>query len=114
MHEVGIISAMLHTVEAIMAQENLTKVENIVLQVGELSGVMPHYMQECYPAAVYNTQFADTKMEMELIPGIVRCNLCNEEFNAYQHDLKCPQCSNNRDFTPLSGRELLIKEIQGY
>ena len=39
MHEVGIISAMLKTIEGVMEEENLTKVEKIVLRVGELSGV---------------------------------------------------------------------------
>ena len=45
MHEVGIISSMLKTIEKVMEQENLTTVETIVLQVGELSGVVPHYMR---------------------------------------------------------------------
>ena len=51
MHEVGIISSMLKTIEKVMEQENLNTVETIVLQVGELSGVVPHYMRECFPAA---------------------------------------------------------------
>ncbi len=111
MHEVGIISSMLRTVERIMAEEKLTRVDKIVLQVGELSGVVPHYMEECYPAAVYKTKFQDTKMEMEVIPGLVLCEQCGERFNAYQFDLSCPVCGNRQTLTPLSGRELTIKEI---
>lgn len=114
MHEVGIISSMLHTVSGIMEQEQLTKVEKIVLEVGELSGVVPHYMEECYPAAVYKTKFQDTRMEMIVIPGIVRCDCCQAEFNGYQHDLTCPDCGNREKLTRLSGDQLLIKEIHGY
>ena len=110
MHELGIISAIVKTVVEIMEQENLTTVEKVVLQVGELSGVLPHYMEECYPAAVYRTPLENTKLEMEIIPGIVRCNQCGEEFNAYQNDLYCPKCGK-QDMTPLSGREMVIKEI---
>lgn len=114
MHEVGIISAMLKQIEKIMEQEQLTHVEKIVLEVGELSGVVPHYMEECYPAAVYKTRFSDTKLDMITIPGTVRCDICHEEFNGYEHDLCCPKCGNRRQLTPLTGRELLIKEIVGY
>ena len=97
-----------------MVEENLTHVDKITLTVGELSGVVPYYMKECYPAAVYKTKFENTKMEMEVIPGIVHCEECGAEFNAYQFDLICPKCHNKTSLTPLSGRELMIKEIEGY
>lgn len=38
MHEVGIISAMLKTLERVMAEEELTHIEKVVLEVGDLSG----------------------------------------------------------------------------
>ena len=112
MHEVGLLSAMLTTIEGIMEKEGLTRVDKIVLEVGEISGVVPHYIEECFPAATYKTRFADTKLEMIVIPGIIRCNRCQTEFNAYACDLKCPKCGNNSDFTPLTGREFTIKEIE--
>lgn len=114
MHEVGIISSMLKTIEKIADQEGLTHVEKIVIEVGELSGVVPHYMEECYPAAVYKTRFQDTKLEMQVVAGIVRCEECGQEFNGYKFDLKCPFCRKQTRTTPLSGRQLVIKEIQGY
>ena len=114
MHEVGIISAMLKTIEAVMEEEHLTRVEKIVLQVGELSGVLPHYMRECFPAAVYKTRFQDTKLELDIVPGIAKCNRCGLEFNGLKYDLTCPTCGNRHDFQRLSGDELIIKEIQGY
>ena len=110
MHELGILSSMLKTLDQIMVDENLTHIEKIVLRVGEISGVVPAYIEECFPAAVYKTKYENMKLEMEVAPGIVRCNKCNEKFNAYQHDLKCPKCGS-QDLFPLSGREFLIKEI---
>lgn len=110
MHELGIISAIATTVLDIMEKEGLSSVEKIVLQVGELSGVLPHYVEECYPAAVYKTPLEKTKLEMEIIPGTVRCNQCGEEFNAVLHDLRCPKC-RSENLEALTGRELIIKEI---
>ena len=114
MHEVGIISAMLKTIEGVMEEEHLTCVEKIVLQVGELSGVLPHYMMECFPAAVYKTRFQNTKLELDIVPGIARCLVCGKEFNGLQYDLTCPDCGNRDKFERLSGEELIVKEIQGY
>ena len=114
MHEVGIISSILKTVDGIVEKEGLSHVEAIVLEVGELSGVVLHYMDECWPAAVYKTRFVDTKLDMKVVPGILRCDKCGTEFNGYLHDLKCPGCGEDRKHTPLSGRELIIKEIRGY
>ena len=113
MHELGLISAVVKTVENIMIKESLTTVEKIVLQVGELSGVIPHYVEECYPAAVYKTTLENTKLEMEVIPGIVRCKQCGEEFSGVLYDLKCPKCGSE-SLEALSGREFIIKEILAY
>ena len=110
MHELGLLSGVVKTVERIMAEENLTKVEKIVLQVGELSGVIPSYVEECYPAAVYKTTLENTKLEMEVVPGIVRCRKCGEEFSGYLFNLKCPRCAS-QELDALSGREFIIKEI---
>lgn len=110
MHELGILSAVVKTVEQIAADEQLTQIDKIVLQVGELSGVVPSYIEDCYPAAVYKTSLADTELEVEIVPGIVRCKECGTEFNAVQHDLKCPNCGS-ANLDALSGREFMIKEI---
>lgn len=110
MHEIGIVSAMLKTLRGIMKEENLTHIEKIVLEVGELSGVVPRYMEECFPAAVYKTEFEDMKLEMEVVPGIVRCKDCSTNFNAYECNLMCPKCSG-QNLEALTGREFMIKEI---
>lgn len=113
MHELGLLSAMVKTIEGIAQEERLERVEKIVLQVGELSGVVPAYLESCYPAAVYKTFMEDTKLELEVIPGIARCERCGRQFNAVAEDLKCPDCGGER-LTACSGTELMIKEIAGY
>ena len=110
MHELGLLSAMVKTIEGIAKEENLERIEKIVLQVGELSGAIPSYIESCYPAAVYKTFMQDTELELEVVPGIARCNDCGSEFNALAHDLKCPGCGG-QSLTALSGQELIIKEI---
>lgn len=110
MHELGIINSMVKTIEKVVKDENLTEVETIVLEVGELSGVVPRFLEECYPAAVYKTFMEKTRLELEVIPGIVRCKDCGKEFNAMAHDLACP-CCGSREMEILSGNDFMIKEL---
>lgn len=110
MHELGIISSMVKTIEQIVQEQGLTQVQKLVLEVGELSGVVPRYMEECYPAAVYKTFMQDTVLELETVPGIVRCRTCGREFNAMQQDFHCPQCGGE-NLEILSGNDVIIKEI---
>jgi hydrogenase nickel incorporation protein HypA/HybF len=56
-------------VQKVMADNALTEVEAIVLQVGEQSAVIPKYLQACYPAAVDGTPLAQTSLEIEIIDG---------------------------------------------
>lgn len=112
MHEVGIISAMLKTLERVMEEEGLTHVDKVVLEVGELSGVVPRYMEECFPAAIYKTPFEDLKMEMEVIPGVIQCLDCEAEFPVRDEALRCPECGSDK-IKPAGGTGFVIKEIHG-
>ncbi len=110
MHELGVISSMVKTIEEIIKEEGFTEVQKLVLEVGELSGVVPHYMEVCFPAAVYKTFMENTVLEMETVPGIVRCKDCGREFNAVAQDFCCPKCGSH-DMEILSGNDVMIKEL---
>lgn len=110
MHELGLLSAMVSTIKDIAEKEKVEKIEKVILQVGELSGVVPEYLKSCYPAAVYKTFMENTELELEIVKGIAKCTDCSEEFNALNFDLKCPKCGS-KNLISLSGREFIIKEI---
>ncbi len=110
MHELGILSALVHTVEGIVQDEGLTEVEKIVIEVGELSGIVPRYIEQCYPAAVYKTFMEKTALELVIVPGIVNCRGCGQVFNAAANDLFCPGCGG-QDLDILSGNDMIVREI---
>lgn len=110
MHELGILNAMIHTIENIIQDENVSSVEKIVLEAGELSGIVPRYLEQSWPAARYKTSMENTELEIKVIPGIVKCRDCTKVFNAMEHDMHCPDC-NSRNMEILSGNDLEIKEI---
>lgn len=110
MHELGVLNALVHTVEGIVKEEGMTEVEKIVIEIGELSGIVPRYIEQCYPAAVYKTFMEKTQLELVVVPGIVKCRGCGEVFNAVQNDLHCPGCGG-QDSEILSGNDMIVREI---
>lgn len=72
--------------------------------------MIPKYIEECYPAAVDGTILEETKLEIEILPGNVKCNNCNKVYNLIQNKDACPCCSENH-WELLSGKEFMIKEI---
>lgn len=111
MHELGIVFEVVKVVEQVAVEQNLPAVDTIVLQVGELCGVIPVYLDECWPAAIdKKPYFKNTKLKLDVVPGMAKCRNCGEVFNVIANEGYCPKC-NSFDKDLLSGREFLIKEI---
>ncbi|PKO14578.1 MAG: hydrogenase nickel incorporation protein HypA [Chloroflexi bacterium HGW-Chloroflexi-10] len=110
MHELGIMFGVVKTVENFAQKNGVTKIDTLVLQVGELSPVVPRYIEACYPAAVDGTLLQETKLKIEITPGNVICQKCGKVFNLLENGKKCPNCEGH-DWEVLSGKEFMIKEI---
>ena len=113
MHELGLTDALLRMVRDIAKKEELTHVEKITLEIGELSGVVPRYMLDCWQAVVDGTEYADTELVIEPVPGIASCMDCDEEFRIDVNDFRCPFCGS-RSLTPVSGRDMTLREIEAW
>ena len=113
MHELGIVIEVVKTVEKFAIENKLTTIDTVTLQVGELSSMVPHYIEEVYPIAVENTLLENTQLKIEMLPGIGRCINCSHTFNLIQHKNKCPKC-NNKKWEVVSGREFFIKDVIAY
>lgn len=110
MHELGVIAEVVRIVEDIAQRQELTNIDTLVLQIGELSTVIPYYVEQCYPAAVYGTMLENTRLKIEVLPGNGRCKSCGKVFNLLENKNKCPDCGGDQ-WELLGGREFMIKEI---
>jgi hydrogenase nickel incorporation protein HypA/HybF len=101
---------VIKTVENFAKKNGLTKIDTLVLQIGELSSMIPKYIEACYPAAVDGTLMQETKLKIEILPGNAICKKCNKVFNLIQNSSKCPNCES-KEWEILGGKEFMIKEI---
>jgi len=110
MHELGVIINVVKTVENFAARNGVSKIDTLVLQIGELSSMIPRYIEACYPAAVDGTIMEDTKLQIEILPANGICKKCSKVFNILENKSICPNC-NSQEVEILGGREFFIKEI---
>lgn len=110
MHELGIMINVVQNVENFAKQNGITEIDTLVIQIGELSPVIPRYAKACYPAAVDGTMLENTKLEIEILPGNCICNSCNSVYNYLECKGTCPNC-NSDEWELLGGKEFNIKEI---
>lgn len=110
MHEIGIVKSMCKTVLDYARENNVSHVGEIVCEIGELSLVIPEYVEELYPTVVAGTELADTKLIIQVIPGMAECDDCDEIFNVIENKGYCPNCGSF-DKSVLTGLDFNIKEI---
>lgn len=110
MHELGILVEVVRSVEAIVRRERLTHVDELVLQIGELSAVIPAYVEQCWPAAAHGTTLEETRLRIEVLPANGRCGECGKVFGVVEHRRVCPDCGGLA-VELLGGREFIIKQI---
>ena len=110
MHEIGVVRSMVKTVTDFAQANNIAEVTEIVLDIGELSLVIPKYVEDIYPVVVEDTFLKDTKLIINIIPGMAECDDCDEIFNVIACNGHCPNC-NSFNKTVLSGRDFTVREI---
>ena len=110
LHEVGVLIEVVKKVEKIAIDNGLSKIDTLVLQIGELSSMIPRYIEACYTAAVDGTLLQETKLKIEIVPGNAICRKCNIVFNVIENKSKCQKCGTE-NWELLCGKEFMIKEI---
>ena len=110
MHEIGIVRQLVRTVTDFAAENRVSDIREVVVDCGELSLVIPEYLEELYPVVAKNSILADAKLTIHMVPGLAECEECDEIFNVIEHKGYCPNCGSF-DKTVLSGKEFSIREI---
>ena len=110
MHEIGIVRQLLRTVTAFAEENGIEEIREVVVDCGELSLVIPEYVQELYPPVVKGSILEQAKLTVNIVPGLAECEDCDEIFNVVEHKGFCPNCGSFEK-TVLSGKDFTVREI---
>ena len=112
MHEITLLVQLVKMVEKVArAHAIASQIDSIVVQVGQLTDIVPKYLTEYYPNVTEGTLLEGSHLEVEYILGNGRCLLCEKVFRVVENKGICPLCQTT-DWELLSGREYILKEIR--
>ena len=113
MHELGIVFHVIKTVERVGAENDLTRVAGVTLELGEVCGAIPKELVSCWDRAVQKSALLrGAQLHIEARPAVTQCGGCGREYPTVAHGRTCPRCGSE-DTWLLRGSEISIKEIEG-
>lgn len=112
MHELGIVFEVIDSVEKMAKENNVKKVVEITMEIGEVSTVIPSYFEECFSWAIQKHEILkDCKLEIVVLEGRTFCNDCKKTYSTVKYGKKCPYCNSENTYL-LTGEELSIRDIK--
>ena len=112
MHELGIVTYVAKTVSRIAEENNTGKVAEVVLEIGEVSGVIGDYLVDCWNYFRKNYPvLTEAELQCEPLKAVTYCQDCETEYATVPQGRICPRCGSGRTFL-LTGNECSIKEIK--
>ena len=112
MHELGVVFHIIKDLETVAAENGVSRINRVTLQLGEVSTVIPHYLTDCWKwTSEKNDLVRGAELIVETLPAVTYCENCGREYPTVQHGRICPYCKSERTYL-LRGNEFLIKEIE--
>lgn len=111
MHEYSIISSMINLCEKQAEEAKAKDIISITVQVGKLSGIEPHFMENCFDYFKEDTICKNAKLILKVIDVKIECKSCNNKSIITNNIFFCPIC-NSKETILLEGKELFIESIE--
>mgnify|MGYP004460228445 CR=1 FL=1 len=110
MHELSIVESMVSMADGCAKERGIKNIAYITVQVGTLTGVIPHYLSMYYADVTKGTALEGSELKIEEVAAEAFCRACGEVFDPSNETHCCPACGAE-DYELLHGRELTIKDM---
>lgn len=112
MHELSIAKNLIEMAETAADDAGATRVTQLYLQIGQMSGVVSDALLFCFDIAAQGTVVEGATLAIDTLPIIIHCAACDRdaELPTIQR-FRCPNCDSPR-VNIVQGRELELVSIQ--
>ncbi len=112
MHEMGIVLHLAKTLDETAEEHKLSAIGKVVLQVGEVSGIMTDLFTDAWNYfKVRHPVLINSELVLETIPAVTWCDNCKQTYETVKYGKECPYCKSAETWL-LRGNECVIKEIE--
>ena len=113
MHELSIAQNMLDIAQEIAMEQGLSRITQIHLRLGVLSGVVKESLYFAYDIVTQGTMAEASSLVIEEMPVVIFCPECHEERSLFRPiPMRCPVCQT-KTADIRSGREIDIIAVEG-
>lgn len=110
MHELSIVMSIVDIATKQAAQEKAQSIEEIELDIGELSTIEMEAFDFAWQQGIKGTLLENSIRVVNRIEGKGKCLECEAEFPLHQVYEACPVCKNHF-ISVLQGKELRVKSL---
>ena len=111
MHEFGITENIVNIASAKANEAQASKVIQINLVIGEMSGFIPDCIQFYFDSMSKDTIAQGAILHFESVPTQLRCRHCSTIFQPQDTLWSCPKC-RSQSIELSKGRELYIESME--
>ena len=112
MHELGVVFKIIDNLKEVAEDNGLEKIDAVTIKLGEVSTVIPEYLQDCWKWARKRTALLnEAELKVEQIPAVTYCEDCEQTYSTVEHGKICPKCGSEKTYL-VQGNEFMIKEIE--
>lgn len=112
MHELTLLYGVADRVRKVCEENDIPRVDAIVLEVGEATAIIPEFLQDGYEIISDDYDFLrGSELIIDRIKAIGRCRECGTEFPIAENKGLCPGCGSF-DKEVIEGTGFLIKEVR--
>ena len=112
MHELGIVFYIIKDVKQAALDNGVEHVNAVVMNIGEVSTVIPDYLRDCWRwAADKEDVLRGAELKCNILPAVTFCEDCQREYETVKYGKTCPHCGSEHTYL-VRGNEVEIKEIE--
>lgn len=111
MHELPVTMSILSIVLEHAKNVQANKIVQIRLNIGELSGIVPEYIQLQFEMLSKDTVAAGASILFQHPPTKLRCRNCDIVFTPKDQKWNCPSCGEEK-IEIVSGRECSVESME--
>lgn len=111
MHELSIIVDLIELCEANAKEKNASKIDEIIIKIGRLSGVEAHYLESAFEFYRENSEICkNAKLTINIQPVVVLCENCGKKSTLEKNEFICEKCGS-QNLKVIDGEEMYLMQI---
>ena len=114
MHEMSYAVRLVNMAIDTAKENELNNVDTVTVEIGQMTGVLPHLLKEAYTSASKGTILEGSTLDITMTNVTAHCNDCNTTYepNAV-NNYCCPSC-NSLNSKIIKGRDVSLISITDY